>query len=138
MATKADEFEPEWRIVERIIRIALQPNMLVCEQQRGFSMVARLTVWVRDASGSAWVVSSSAINPPDAKPRGEIRLRCRRTYRPERILFRLESIYPDLDPETGFTGFSLSGNVLVGPDEVTVRPEFWIGQYNKLTWSGWV
>ncbi len=138
MATKADEFEPDWRVIERIILVALQPKMLVCEQQRGFSMAARLTVWVRDAPGGAWIVSSSAINPPEVDLHGEIRLRCRRTYRPERILFRLESVYPNLDPETGFTGFSVSGDVLVGPDEITVRPKSWTGQYNVLTWSGWV
>jgi len=138
MATKADEFEPEWRVVERVIQVALQPNMVACEEQRGFSMTGRLAVWAREHGGQSCVVSSAAINPLGAEAVGDIRLRFRKTYRPERVLFRIESIYPNLDPETGFTGFSVRGDLLITPEEVIVRPEFWTGHYNKLTWSGWV
>jgi hypothetical protein len=45
MATKADEFEPEWRIVERVILDVLQPKLRACEEQRGFSMTGQLMVW---------------------------------------------------------------------------------------------
>jgi hypothetical protein len=138
MATQADEFEPEWRVVEGLILLALQPRMRACERRHRVSMVARLTVWVRGVPGSSWIVTSSAINPRGLEAHGEVRLRCRRTYRPDRVLFRLESIYPNLDAETGFTGFSMSGDLLIGSNEVTVRPGFCIGEYNKRKWIGWV
>jgi hypothetical protein len=138
MATKADEHEPEWRVIERIIQVVLQPNLLTCEEALGSSMTGRLTVWVRDEPRSSWVITYSAIDPPGAEPVGDVRLRCRRTYRPERSLFRVESVYPGLNRETGFSGFSVSGDLLVNQDEVIVRPATWTGQYHVRTWHGWV
>ena len=143
MATRADEFEPSRDVIEQVIVEAIQPLMVRFEQERGFSMTALLIVWIRESPGNSLVVSSTLIDRPVAVPRGEMRLRFRRTYRPERLLFSFNAFYEDLDPETGFSGFTMKGDIILSQDKITVRPNGWTGIYNYVPdsdydpWYGW-
>src|SRR5262245_56979781 len=118
MATKADEFEPSQRVIERVFTVAVQPSMVACEQQRGILMTARLTVWVLEKPDSSWIVTSTLFDATDTGQMGEMRLRFRQTYRPERLLFSFKSLYKDLDPGTGFSGFSTRGDIIINEDRI--------------------
>ena len=130
MASSVDEFEPPKELVKRVIVEAVQPSMAACEKERGVSMTARLTVWILDQPGSSRMVTSTVIGGPDVETKGEMRLRFRRTSRPERVLFCLNSLYQDLDPSSGFSGFTTRGDILITDDQVAVRPGGWTGHYN--------
>lgn len=93
-------------------------------------MTGRLTVWVLNQPCSSYIVSSTQIDPPGEESLGEMRLRFRKTYRPERLLFSFKSLYHGLDPETGFSGFCTRGDVLIRHDGISVRPKVWTGCYH--------
>jgi len=68
-----------------------------------------------------------------AVARGEVRIFLKEAVFPSRFL--VESIFKDLSPGSGFSGFSLRGKVVLESGEPTVKVTGRSNRYNVWTWG---
>lgn len=137
MATRNDEFAPDRHVIDRVVIDVIQPRMRAFEADGISPMFADLEIWVRETLVDAIRITSSTIDTCSIQANGQIRLRFRRTANPNRDRWRIESLFPNISPTTGFTGFDAAGIVKSGGNELEVRMHNWIGKYNIVKWHGW-
>ncbi len=73
----------------------------------------------------------------DIQPNGELRMRMRKTINENRVVWRIESLFPNVMPLTGFVGFDSNGDAIGHEGQWIVRPNAWCGKYNVDDWHGW-
>lgn len=133
-----DEFVPDGELLEVIIAEVIQPVLEDLREELGQPVPCVLHVLSGSMSGPSVLLTSAA--QPDAEDghSGEVRLRCRRTFRDSRFVFFAESIFRDIAVDTGFSGFEIKGQVLLSADGITAKRDSLTMRYNVWNWSGWV
>jgi hypothetical protein len=137
LATRADEFEPPYEVVQRVIADGIRPILQACEEAVGGPFAATVTVWVGQSAGLSVEVLSSGKEAVALTIHAEVCLRFRRTINPSRMLFRAEAIFEGLSPDTAFSGFRLGGAARSEPEGVRVQPSGGTYCYNVRDWQGW-
>lgn len=133
--TAADEYRPAPEAIDAITRSVLEPLFVELESQLQRPLPTILTIQRRELLGPRILL---ARGHADASPAGEARLRVRRTGNPERSVFQVEAIYRGVACGTGFSGFSVRGELRTkdGGFEAT-RTTGWVVRYNVWEWQGW-
>ena len=136
MATSQDEFRPDDAVIELVLAESVMPRLASFESDGAPEMFPSITIAVRDDVLPFRLISSSSLSS-DGAQNGECRLRFRQTSVPARVLYRIESLFPNLMPDTGFVGFDAKGYVLQRPEGWIDVPKDWTGKYNVDGWHGW-
>lgn len=128
---------PDVPVIEEVIRVALVPVIVRCEATFGESLAARVAVMAGGTERQT-TVALGARGHEDDDPRGTVRLTFRTTFRSNRLRFHMEAIYRDRDAaKSGFSGFSISGDVTIGPGPIVVRTKGGAYHNNVWEWQGW-
>ena len=136
MATSQDEFRPDDAVIELVLAESVMPRLAWFESDGAPEMFPSITIAVRDDILPFRLISSSSLSS-DGAQNGECRLRFRQTAVPARVLYRIESLFPNLMPDTGFVGFDAKGYVLQRPEGWIEVSKDWTGKYNVNDWHGW-
>ncbi len=137
MATPRDEFRPDSTLVAIVISQTVQPRLASFESDGAPTLVPAVVIAVRDDLFPFGICSSTRMETDATTSNGELRLRFRQTGNADRILWRIESLFPDVMPSTGFVGFNSRGDARRDGDSWDVRANGWTGKYNVRDWYGW-
>ena len=116
---------------------ALVPVLARYESEAHDALTTIVSVWHYDRVAGVRLSASAAGVLDDVDPaavRGETRLWFRRTIKPYRSLYDLQAIYGGIRPETGFSGFHLTGSVKVTDDVIDVYVRGFAVTYNRWQW----
>lgn len=121
MATRQDEFDPpDWLLAAVIEQIAI-PQLGAVANEIGVSCRAVLFVCVCEHREVRLNLSGSQVTTAQIIENTEVRLRFRKTYRDDRVLFSMDTQHADVWRETGFSGIWLRGDILILDTEVKCR-----------------
>jgi hypothetical protein len=137
LATRADEFEPQRDVIERVVADAVRPLLRLCEDAAGGPFAATVTLWVGESAGPSMEVLSSGEQSRVSPVHAEVRLRFRRTFNPRRLLFRAEAQLEGIPAEFRLSGFHLSGAAHLEPEAIRIQPSGRTYCYNVSEWRGW-
>ena len=135
MPTAADEFEPPTELLELLLASEVLPRLASFENEGCPKLLARTYIAVRESKMLIGVFGSCG--KLDLPSNGELRMRTRRTFDENRIVWRIESLFPNIMPSTGFVGFNSRGDAKRNDAQWTVRHDGWVGKYNADAWHGW-
>ena len=135
MPTAADEFEPSAELIQSLLASEVLPRLASFENDDCPKLFARTFIAVRELKTFIGVFGSSG--ELDMQSNGELRMRMRKTIDENRVVWRIESLFPNVMPSTGFVGFDSSGDAKRHEDQWIVRPNAWSGKYNVDHWHDW-
>lgn len=135
MPTAADEFQPPTELLELLLASEVLPRLASFENEGCPKLLAQTYIVVRESMMLIGVFGSCG--KLDLPFNGELRLRTRRTFDENRIVWRIESLFPNIMPSTGFVGFNSRGDAKRHGGRWTVRHNGWVGKYNANAWHGW-
>ena len=135
MPTAADEFEPPAELIQSLLASEVLPRLASFENDGCPQLFARTFIVVRDLKTLIGVFGSSG--ELDIQSNGELRMRMRKTFNENRVVWRIESLFPNVMPSTGFVGFDSNGDAIGHENQWIVRPNAWCGKYNVDDWHGW-
>ncbi len=135
MPTAADEFEPPAELIQSLLSSEVLPRLASFENDGCPKLFARTFIAVRELKTFIGVFGSSG--ELEQQSNGELLIRMRKTIDQNRVVWRIESLFPTVMPSTGFVGFDSSGDAKRHDDQWIVRPNAWSGKYNVDDWHGW-
>jgi hypothetical protein len=135
MPTAEDEFEPPDDLIHLLLASEVFPRLASFESDGCPKLFAKTFIAVREFRTLIGVFGSSG--KLDIQSNGELRMRTRKTLDENRIVWRVESLFPNVMPSTGFVGFDSSGDAKLREGKWIVRPNAWRGKYNVDHWHGW-
>ena len=135
MPTQSDEFAPGADFLALLASSVIQPRLASFESDGCPPLVALYVSAVLDQLNAVGTVA--AHDNPDSDTNGEIRVRVRHTGDPARVVWRIESLFPNIMPATGFVGFDQRGNARLADNVWSIRPDSRVGKYNVANWHGW-
>jgi len=135
MPTAADEFEPSIELIQSLLAAEVQPRLASFENEGCPKLFARTLTVVQDCMTLIGVFGSCG--KIDLLSNGELRIRIRKTFNENRVVWRIESLFPNIMSSTGFVGFDSRGDAIRHENQWTVRPDGWTGKYNVDSWHGW-
>jgi len=137
MSWNKDQYLPDDQIVRRLITEVISPLLLWYAREVKRPMAADCAVYVYDEVRFTCVVDPSGILiTRPAQLTGSIRVRFRKTFGQNKGLYHVEAIYPELDTQTGFTGFSCSGRMRPDAETPILHPASVTTRYNVRNWQG--
>jgi hypothetical protein len=135
MATAIDEFLPGEELRFAVVEQILLPHLAALHEEGVPPLSGELSVWVREAAGYAAPFSSGAYSV--AAVDFEVRCRFRRTFRRSRCLFFLQARLSRPLPNTGFSGFKLSGEISEESGAYLAKLKSKVGHYHQQEWLRW-
>ncbi len=135
MSTAADEFEPPTELIELLLASEVLPRLASFENEGCPKLLAQTYIAVRESVMLIGIFGSRG--KLDLQSNGELRIRTRKTSDENRIVWQIESLFPNIMPSTGFVGFDSRGNAKRQDGQWTVRTDGWVGKYNANAWHGW-
>jgi hypothetical protein len=135
MPTTADEIEPTLALIQAIVRTEVVPRLASFTKEGCRNL--HPTVFIAVRQRLLLIENCGLPETTNEDPNGEMRIRVRKTFDMNRVVWRIESIFPDIMPSTGFTGFDSSGDAVWNQTDWFIRPKDWIGKYNLTKWRGW-
>lgn len=136
MATSEDEFDPpDWMLSALMDKIVM-PVLSGIANEIGVICLGSVTVCVREHQIWKFTICGTETIDERVDENTDIRLRFRRTYRDDRVLFSMNTQYADIWRRTGFSGVWLRGDVITkdGLPEFRVRHKMIC--YHQ-SWNGW-
>ena len=128
--------KPPEEILLAVVTDAVRPQIAKLEKQLDAPIAVTVTLWLENRDDWSRVISDKEAD--ESEPSGEIRISFRETYVPQRWLFFAEAIFSlDIFPGTGFSGFSLTGDVKTVDDGRAVRSRGIVFRYNDSLFHGW-
>ncbi|MGN6544950.1 MAG: hypothetical protein ACTHK7_07860 [Aureliella sp.] len=135
MPTTADEFHPPDDLVQSLLVYEVLPRLASFEADGCPPMFAKICIAVHAHMTHFGTYGSSG--EISAQSNGELRIRMRKTGNENRVVWRIESLFPGIMTSTGFVGFDSQGDAKQHDGRWTVRSSGWIGKYNVDYWHGW-
>lgn len=135
MPTAADEFSPPQELIEVLLHSEVLPKLASLENEGCPKLIAQLVIAVRETTTPVGIYGSTG--PIEAQSNGELRIRIRKTGIETRVVWRIESLFPDVMPSTGFVGFDSGGDAKWLDGQWQIRSNGWNGKYNVRDWRGW-
>ena len=135
MPTQRDEFAPDADFLALLASSVIQPRLASFESDGCPPLVALYVSAVLDQLNAVGTVA--AHDNPDSNTNGEIRVRVRQTGNPARVVWCIESLFPNIMPSTGFVGFDQRGDAQIVDNVWSIRTDSWVGKYNVADWHGW-
>lgn len=132
-----EEQIPEDRIFHALVEDALVPTIRAYEKDLGRRLLTDVVVMAGGMRGPSMLISTGEEPTPEDNPDGEIRIRLRPGFQDNRLLWRADAVYQDVDPASGFSGFLLRGDVQWQPESVHVECEAVSTKYNDREWRKW-
>ncbi|MCO8125588.1 hypothetical protein NHH03_27865, partial [Stieleria sp. TO1_6] len=135
MATASDEIQPSSELIAAILDDAVTPRFEDFERDGCPPLFANVVVAVRESLTSKGTFCTASL--PNYDVNGELRIRVRKTGSPMRVIWRVESLFPAIMPETGFVGFDARGDARLAGKHWAIQTKGWQGKYNVCEWAGW-
>ena len=135
MPTVADEFDPPQEFIESLLASEVLSNLASFELDGCPKLIAQLFIAIQDRTINIGTFDSAGST--DARPNGELRIRTRKTGNDTRVVWRIESLFPDIMTSTGFVGFDSGGDGKRLDGQWQIRSNGWNGKYNVQSWRGW-
>ena len=135
MATAVDEFDPSEEVLNSFTHQVLIPALDSLSRDTEVPYVATVDVWVRDQEIPKFSLCAGAFGKYDVEENTVIRVRFRRTYRDDRILFSFETQHADVWRATGFSGIWCHGDVRINGNNVTAQLKSKTVSHSG--WHGW-
>lgn len=137
MATSADEFDPPSSFLDALCQEVLVPVLEKLGRESDVSFRAKVAVWVRDKEIPKFLLlPGGGRGEFDLDENVLVRVRFRKTYREERILFSAETQHAEVWRTHGFSGVRCHGDIIIDGERLTVRRRSKTICYN-LGWIGW-
>jgi hypothetical protein len=133
MSWKNEQYVPSEDVIHAVVSRALKPSIAdACRQLNLSPILARVGVWVGDQLQTPFQVVG--IGSQEAPLNAQIRLRFRKTFKPERSLFFAQLRTDEVDSITGFTGLLVKGQVLVGSEAPEVDTKSCTTIFHHSNW----
>jgi hypothetical protein len=123
MATSNDEFDPpDWLRSAAIAQI-VGPQLAELSECIGTPYVADVYVYVRDECRLRIRIRQCAADDRSDDENVQVRLRFRKTYRDDRLLFSMDTQHADIWRSSGFSGVWIKGDLVMDGDSAkcTIR-----------------
>ena len=128
--------KPPEEILLAVVTDAVQPEIANLEQQFGSPLAVKVTLWRENYDD--WSMDVPNKTAAEGERVGEIRISFRETFVPLRWLFFAEAVFShEIFPGTGFSGFSLNGDVKRENGVRKVRIRGLVYRYNVFQFRGW-
>ncbi len=123
MATPEDEFDPPAWILSAVLSTVVIPVLSDIADEIGINCLGSVTVFVREDQNWKLSICGRDTTYDRIEENTDIRLRFRRTFREDRLLFAMDTQHADVWRKTGFSGVWLHGDVIVkdGAAECRIR-----------------
>ncbi|WP_372725648.1 hypothetical protein [Novipirellula sp.] len=136
MATQRDEFDPPQELLAAVVEQVAIPTLSEVAKEIGVTCIASVHVCVRDDRKHKLNIDGPAISSVAVDENTEVRLRFRRTYRDDRVLFAMDTQHADVWRDSGFSGVWLHGDVVTSDTGTTCRIRGKTICYNQ-DWHNW-
>ena len=136
MATQRDEFDPPHKMLLAVLKQIVIPTLSDVAREIGITSVASVNLCVREDRTHKLNLIGSDICTTPVDENTEIRLRFRRTYRDDRVLFAMDTQHADVWRDSGFSGVWLHGDIITSGTYSTCRIRNKTICYNQ-GWHNW-
>lgn len=136
MATRKDEFDPPVWLLAAVVEQIAVPELGAIANEIGVSCLAAVAVCVCEHREVKLNLIGSQITRAQIVENTEVRLRFRKTYRDDRVLFAMDTQHADVWRKTGFSGIWLRGDILILGTEVKCKSRHKTICYNQA-WHDW-
>jgi hypothetical protein len=136
MATPADEFDPPPEVLHTLVRTVLAPALSDLSAELAIPFVAKVEVWVREEAIPKCSLTVQGIGAYSIEENTLVRIRVRRTFRDDRILYSIETQHADVWRQSGFSGIRCHGDLLVNGPTMSARLKNKTICYHA-GWNGW-
>jgi len=128
---------PPDEVFRSVIADAVQPVVAKLEAQIRPPLVLRVYPWCGARQEPPITISGTERGLP-GRARGDVQISFRETYTPDRWLFRAQAVFSEeVAPGTGFSGFTVRGDVTATGAGINARPSSVVYNYNCPTFSEW-
>lgn len=121
MATRKDEFDPPEIVLAAVVNDIVKPVLAQVAREIGVVCLGSVTVCVREERRWKLSIRGSDTIVDRVDENTEIRLRFRRTFRENRVLFSIDTQHADVWRESGFSGVWLHGDVIANDGTLECR-----------------
>ena len=134
MGWKTEQVRPSSAVVAAVVDRAIRPAVEATRDRVQIAqIIAQISTWVLgEAQLESRILLGTAAQEPNAN--AHIRLRFRRTFKPERSLFFAQLRMDVPDEKTGFAGLIVKGEVKTDADEIAVSTTTCTVIYNQCSW----
>lgn len=136
MATRRDEFYPPDHVLLAFVEQIAIPVLAGVAKDIGVESVASVSVCVCNARHWKFNLVRALIVTDAIDENTEVRLRFRKTYREERMLFSMVTQHADVWRTSGFSGIWLRGNIVATDASVICRQQSMTICYSQ-GWHEW-
>ncbi|TWU20172.1 hypothetical protein Pla52o_46870 [Novipirellula galeiformis] len=136
MATQRDEFDPPQELLTAVVTQIAIPVLTDIASEIGVDCVASVKVCVRDDRTHQFNVVGTTVSTSPVDENTEVRLRFRKTYRDDRILFAMDTQHADAWRDSGFSGVWIHGDIVIDNTGTTCRIRDKTICYNQ-GWHNW-
>ncbi|MCC9658815.1 hypothetical protein [Rhodopirellula halodulae] len=136
MATQRDEFYPPQDLLAAVVEQIAIPTLSEVAKEIGVTCMASVHVCVRDDRKHKLNIDGAAISSDAVDENTEVRLRFRRTYRDDRVLFAMDTQHDDVWRKSGFSGVWLHGDIVTNDTGTECRIRGKTICYNQ-GWHNW-
>lgn len=124
------DLAPSDAVLKAVIEQILRPTMEQISRDAGIELAASVSIWNNATEVCRFSMEHGS---SEAKTAGEIRLRFRTTFNPKRLLLRAEAIFDNPRLASGFSGFTLKGQITIN-GQVNAERKAWTVRYNVWDW----
>lgn len=132
-----DEFCPEPELVAAMLRAVIAPKLRDLRKQTGSQVCC--SVSVLNGEGASWPPACICAEPvADAcQTTGQVRVAFRHAFQDTRKLFHARAEFPEdvVLPESGYSGFTIHGDLRLVDGSWGVRATGYVIEYNS--WGKW-
>jgi hypothetical protein len=121
MATRKDEFDPPAWVLLAVVDKIVIPVLLDIAKETGVHCLGSVAVCIEDEQEWKLSIRESDIIHERIDENAQIRLRFRRTFRDDRVLFAMDTQHADVWRRTGFSGVWLHGDVIMNDGKAACR-----------------
>lgn len=136
MATQGDEFDPPHALLTAVLVQVAIPVLTEVASEIGVRCSASIHICVRDDQRHKLNLVATTISSELIDENTEVRLRFRKTYRDDRVLFAMDTQHADVWRVSGFSGIWLHGDALLEHARLVCRIRNKTICYNQ-GWHNW-